>query len=545
MKSIRAFILCSAASVTTIGSVQAADLPLKEKPIEYVRVCSLYGAGFFYIPGADTCLKIGGYLRADLTVNGGVSGAPFWAGDAGVSDRYTNEYNDLARLAVTLDARTETEYGLVRTFGQFDSSFATEGAAGTINLSTTVQPLAIQGATTNNYAGNGFLTVEYAFIQFAGFTLGKSASAYNTPWQGFPGNNTAFLVGGYDTVTGINNAQYTFELGGGVSATVGIDDSSANDYNRTQILNAIPSNNIAAGLWGFYGGPTANITAAGTSYSGTMLPDLTGNVKYEGAWGLIQLSGALHDVSPGYWSTANDLGTDFTVGNALTGAMDQGHPNSKLGGAVSAALQIKNLPTGQGDDFKIEGSWSLGASKYVLGTSAPANAAFFMGKDGPIGAPGKLAIGGVSDAVYAGPAGPNQVPLQLTEGWGFRGAYSHNWDPHWSSSLFAGAAGLVYDAQAKAAWCKSYATNTSNFVAGPGYSCDPGFALGEIGLTTRWTPVKNLTFSSEVMYTYLHTDMRGQATGTLASAFPTRMSSLYQYTDQGKFSVEFRAQRNF
>src|SRR5262245_27729123 len=37
----------------------------KAKPVEYVRVCSLYGAGFFYIPGTDTCLKIGGYLRSD------------------------------------------------------------------------------------------------------------------------------------------------------------------------------------------------------------------------------------------------------------------------------------------------------------------------------------------------------------------------------------------------------------------------------------------------------------------------------------------------
>jgi Porin subfamily len=27
------------------------------------KICSLYGDGFYYIPGTDTCLKMGGYLR--------------------------------------------------------------------------------------------------------------------------------------------------------------------------------------------------------------------------------------------------------------------------------------------------------------------------------------------------------------------------------------------------------------------------------------------------------------------------------------------------
>ena len=29
--------------------------PSDAAPVEYVRICSLYGAGFFYIPGTDTC----------------------------------------------------------------------------------------------------------------------------------------------------------------------------------------------------------------------------------------------------------------------------------------------------------------------------------------------------------------------------------------------------------------------------------------------------------------------------------------------------------
>ena len=48
---------------------QAADLPVKAKPVEYVKICSLYGAGFYYIPGTDTCIRIGGHIRAEVSFN--------------------------------------------------------------------------------------------------------------------------------------------------------------------------------------------------------------------------------------------------------------------------------------------------------------------------------------------------------------------------------------------------------------------------------------------------------------------------------------------
>ena len=73
------------------------------------------------------------------------------------------------------------------------------------------------------------------FIQFAGFTFGKSASAFATPWNGYPGNNNSFLMGGPDYVTGVNNIQYTAQFGNGVSATIGLDDPTV--FNRTSVLN--------------------------------------------------------------------------------------------------------------------------------------------------------------------------------------------------------------------------------------------------------------------------------------------------------------------
>ena len=67
MKMVKSLLLGSAAGLVAVTAGQAADLPVKAQPVQYVKVCSLYGAGFYYMPGTDTCLKIGGYARAEVT----------------------------------------------------------------------------------------------------------------------------------------------------------------------------------------------------------------------------------------------------------------------------------------------------------------------------------------------------------------------------------------------------------------------------------------------------------------------------------------------
>ena len=50
MKRKIAPALFAIALVCAVSTVEAA-------PVEYVRICSLYGAGFYYLPGTDTCFK--------------------------------------------------------------------------------------------------------------------------------------------------------------------------------------------------------------------------------------------------------------------------------------------------------------------------------------------------------------------------------------------------------------------------------------------------------------------------------------------------------
>ena len=93
----RNIFLGSVACLVGMSGAQAADLPVKAKAVEYVRICSLHGAGFFYVPGTDTCIKLGGYLRIDTTFNGAFFDGPSWNGDIGQGNRYRDYYSDRSR----------------------------------------------------------------------------------------------------------------------------------------------------------------------------------------------------------------------------------------------------------------------------------------------------------------------------------------------------------------------------------------------------------------------------------------------------------------
>ena len=284
MKMVKSLVLGSAAALLAMGGAQAADLPVKAKAVEYVRICSLYGAGFWYIPGTDTCIKIGGYLRVDSTFNGGIFDQPAWSADLGQRNRYFDNFNSRSRLAVTVDTRTATEYGVVRTFGQGDFQFNNFGTANPASAAFAFSLPGGLSGTVLDGAGGGYVAVEYVFIQFAGFTFGKSSSAYATPWNGFPGNNSSNLFGGNDSVTGVNNIQYTAQFGNGVSGSIGLDDPSV--FNRTSVLNLSVAGSATTG--------------GAFSYAGTHAPDVVGNVKVDQAWGRFQLSAAAHEVDASY-----------------------------------------------------------------------------------------------------------------------------------------------------------------------------------------------------------------------------------------------------
>jgi len=114
---LKSLLFGSAAVLAAGTGAQAADLPTVE-PVEYVRICDAFGTGFFYIPGTDTCLKLSGYVRAEWHVVDGFE-------DNDLSNRYSlldghdhqiNNYSTRVRGHVEWDARTQTDFGLIRAF---------------------------------------------------------------------------------------------------------------------------------------------------------------------------------------------------------------------------------------------------------------------------------------------------------------------------------------------------------------------------------------------------------------------------------------------
>ena len=145
--SIKSLLLGSAAALLAVSGARAADAVVvaEPEPMEYVRICDVYGAGFYYIPGTETCLKVSGYVRydigagalghqdvldknsfeftpgADITFRGNKIGQR-----PGTVDYDTNDtWHKRTRFALRVDARSETELGTLRAYAAINFNYDT------------------------------------------------------------------------------------------------------------------------------------------------------------------------------------------------------------------------------------------------------------------------------------------------------------------------------------------------------------------------------------------------------------------------------------
>ena len=203
MKQLRNALIASAASLASMTAGQAADLPAKAKPVEYVKVCSLYGAGFYYIPGTDICLKIGGYLRAEADVNAGGTLTPaIGPGSTNNRDNINNRESQSlvqrTRFLWTFDTRQQTEIGLLRTYSRTGIQWTTGDSV--------------------NSGSNAVAYIDRAFLQFGGLTAGRTVSVFDTYSFSLHSYQTN-VIGSDSGGTGINLVAYTADIGGGWSAS--------------------------------------------------------------------------------------------------------------------------------------------------------------------------------------------------------------------------------------------------------------------------------------------------------------------------------------
>ncbi|MBS8258937.1 porin [Roseibium polysiphoniae] len=234
--NFKSLMLGAAAAAAATGA-QAADLPVAPEPVDYVRVCDAYGSRFYYIPGTETCLRVGGRVRVQYVANN-------FADDGAWGDRTSDDSTFFARGYLYLDSRTNTEFGLLRTFTE------------------------IYG--TNSDGGESF-SLGKAYVQWGGLTFGHATSFFDY----FTGQSFIGVVGRNWSDTTVNLAAYTAAFGNGFSATVSLEDSNFRENG---------------------------------DYAGQKVPDLVANLRVDQGWGSAQLMGALHNVRPLDASVDGSLG---------------------------------------------------------------------------------------------------------------------------------------------------------------------------------------------------------------------------------------------
>jgi hypothetical protein len=494
MAITKRMLLGSAATLTAIASAQAADLPVKAKPVEYVKICSLYGEGFYYIPGTDICLKIGGYVQADYGWNAAGSGQPHYnAGNNGAQDRSTSPYSSRHRAHFNFDSRTQTAYGTLRTYVAVHIENRDQG-------SVTVSPAR-------------------AFIQWAGFTFGHTKSYTDVP--GTPGADTFRSViqsqGFSDSgANGTNQIAYTWELGNGMTLNVGADE------RRTKAIANLSTNIVSVG---------AN---PATAFGPYQHPTPWVNFAVNQAWGRFAVSAIFNKVNATYYTGNNPVTGDVGCpGAAQTGTSQCFHPDDKWGWAVLSGIDIKAPWAGPGDHFGGFFSYGVGSAAYSSGNN--------MTSPGLFGGGNQVAFGVVTDGVFL-----NGGQFELTTTWSTGAGYEHFWLPNVSSALYGTFTQIRYNDTVITSrmFCNGPGAVPQNIIIAPGTRCDPGYSYWTIGMVNNWFPVAGFRLALDVQYTRVETAFSGE-TISLGKAAGLRPTGSYLAKDQGLVSVMFRAQRAF
>ncbi|MEP9379689.1 porin [Aquabacter sp. CN5-332] len=474
---------------------------MKAQAVEYVKVCAAYGAGYYYVPGTDTCLRVGGYVRFDTYINavgtfnpaissagatifngpgGGLGGYPFTTNDS-------SDYLTRARAVVDLDARTATDYGVLRSYARFGVQWDSAASAG-------------------SPAGNAPY-FERAFIQFAGFTFGYTQSFFDT---GIDYMMTTPYAG---SNTWTSALAYTAEFGNGFSATIALEDAA----NRVTGVQTGPAQ-------GTFAGGTALTGLAGMSYTnyqeGQQAPDIVANIRVDQAWGTAMLSGALHQVG------------GVTPLNAGGGPFLGAQGSDTWGWALGGSLEFKLPMLSPGDSLYIQANYTEGALNYAGLSGNFQSRATGLGSidlnNTLSGADG--AFYPIADAIW------NGTGYSKETAWAIQGQYRHYWVPNLRSAIYGGY--VKVEVPTNAAF-----TGPSLPVGAALFNAGYDVELWQIGLNTIWSPVKNLDLGLEVLYNKVEGSLPSSAVLTSGNSTAGNVAVFGGSSDV--WSGGFRAQRNF
>jgi len=502
MRVLERLLLGSAAGLVAVvaGSTagQAADLPVKARPVQYVKICSLYGAGFYYMPGTDMCLKIGGWVRAEASwgINGNSTTGIF--GNV-YNNRYTNNFWSRERGYITADAREQTAYGVARGY----------------------IAVGISSQNTGGEANSGQFSANRAYVQWAGFTAGLAVSFFDF----YPSSALLYRAGNLPSQSTGDGGwwiwAYTAQLGGGVSATL-----SAEERRISQIVFASSFTGTLGGP-GTPGSPGTLLTGAkGAGYGGWQSPDIVGNLRVDQKWGSAQAMAAAHQLNPAYYG--------------LTPAT--GHPGDQWGWVVAGGIKINTPFVSPGDYFVTEVNYTQGALRYLWHGASNVGETVVVGGTEGYGVGADCVVGGTLTF-------GNATGCLLTTAWSIDAAYEHYWTPQWHQSFVGAYLNTSYNTQANNILCQAEsgalgtpATTGSNAVGVAG--CSNNWTVWGVGSRLQWDVTKSFYIGVEAVYQNIQS-ATPNATGVLPAPLILTNSGATRASDESNWSFTLRMHKDF
>ena len=485
MKLAKSLLLGSTSAFVAVAGAAAADLPSrKAAPVDYVRVCNAYGAGFYVIPGTDTCIRVGGRVRADFAMSGRqaiYTGATINTATGvvtntlGTSSGSENVYGWEARGRVDLDARTQTGWGTVQ-------------AVAAIRLARTTGILDTAYGLSSSSAG---ATLEAAYIRFAGFTFGAAR-------DNFAFMPSTFYGAGHwaSFANGAKQIAYTAVLGGGLSATLAMQDATDTTLGGT---NAVGSINPITGL--FVTGPTP-----AEQYAYNTLPQFNLRLDWDQTWGTASVMGAVGQAVATTATGVSGAGADLN--------------DRKATWAVGAGVKI-NLPMiAAGDVLWLNGAYANGMTEYTV------NWTYFKSSDTRRNT-GGFVNNGISWVNRFEPNG--NITIDTLRSWNLAAIYTHFWTPQWRHSFLV-SGGRV---------------EGSDLTSAIPFGTSGAFGnqtMWNIGTQLAFIPVKDFEIGVDLLYNRVGQDVRRTNTATVGVGVP---ATVVTRETTGNWSGRLRVERTF
>jgi len=316
---LKSLLLGSAAVFVAVSGARAADaIVVEPEPVEYVRVCDAYGAGWFYIPGTETCLKFDGDVRVQY-------GSGKYDNELPSDDTSSlHEWNYRARLNVR--ANNETEYGTLASRIRFVGASSEGGHKDYLSV--------------NEGPYSAPVYVDWAVISLGGFRVGFADDYWTT--AGSYGFYNARFDGPYNYEQALF-FDYTFAANG-FTATLGVQDGPSGESGQPDVYAGVT---YSGG--GFY--------MAGIYYYDSS--------EGSGAWkGRVDYDFGTSGFAIGGWYMADDGDTQYVKGHAwgITSKVNLTDNMTLFGGYGAYDDMYNNTAVTQGD----YNTWTVGVSWYVV-----------------------------------------------------------------------------------------------------------------------------------------------------------------------------------